>query len=180
VVADRSLRPAALLTLALTVVSPSPSPVPLLVFAQRPDARLEVDAWNAHGERFFETRIGLADDLRTVPGAPLVSPATLDAVRFVVAPRRAVAGIRQASARPASDDDRRQARAVEVHSGGAGLALLAARCPTVWLVERPREDDLLAWALAVVLSSACLGPILDGTTRLVGAKTGRAIVDTLR
>lgn len=176
--ADRSLRPAALLTVIVAVVSPSPAP--LLVFAQRPDARLEVDAWNTHGERFFGTRIGLADNLRPPPGAPLAARATLDAVRFVVAPRGAVAGIRQASARPAGDDDRLQARAVEAHSGGAGLALLAARCPTVWLIERPSEDDLLAWALAVVLSSACLGPILDGTTRLVGAKTGRAIVDSLR
>jgi hypothetical protein len=151
--------------------------VPLLVFAQRPDARVEVDAWNAHGERFFAMRIGLADPPETAPGPP---PRSVDSIRFVVAPRDAPAGIRRASARPTRDGDLAQARAAEAHTGSAGLAHLATRCPTVWLIERADERDALAWGLAVVLSSVLLGPILDGTGRLVGAKTGRAILDSLR
>jgi hypothetical protein len=155
-----------------------PAPVvPLLVFAQRPDARIDVDAWNAHGERFFAMRIGLADAPETTPGVPSLHA---DSVRFVVAPRGAPAGIRHASARPTRDDDLAQARAAEAKTGSAGLAHLATRCSTVWLIERTDERDALAWGLAVVLSSVLLGPILDNTGRLVGAKTGRAILDSLR
>jgi hypothetical protein len=48
-------------------------------------------------------------------------------------------------------------------------------------VEREDERDALAWALAVVLSSALLGPIFDADAdRLVGAKTARLIFESLR
>jgi hypothetical protein len=156
-----------------------PSPSPLVVFAQRPDARLDVDAWNAHGERFFAVRIGLAQD----PRAPAERvPTVCDETPLVIAPQGFAPGIRTAAARPASDDDRASARAAEARaSAGSGLALLAARCPTVWLVERTAERDALAWSLAVVLSSALLGPILDpDDKRLVGVKSARAILDSFR
>jgi hypothetical protein len=167
-------------------------PPPLLVFAQKADARVDIDAWNAHGERFFGVRLGLAEDVRPAPRGPASAPAqppgsaALPAhasVRLVVAPRGLAPGIRRASARPRIDDDLARADAAERRgaAGAGGLALLAARCPTVWLVERESEGDAISWALAVVLSSVLLGPIHDAVAdRLVGAKTARAILDSLR
>jgi hypothetical protein len=162
---------------------PQGPPAPLLVFAQRPDARVELDAWDAHAARFLSIRIGLAEPLQTSPDA---AGQGHESVRFVVAPAGIPPGIRRASARPRDDDDLVRARASEAAQarGGAsaaGLATLAARCPMVWLVDRDAPDDALAWALAVVLSSVLLGPILDEDSgRLFGARGGRAILDALR
>jgi hypothetical protein len=147
---------------------------PYLVFAQRPDARVDIDAWCAHAERFFATRIGLAEDRRYAEGAP---PPLGDRARFVVAPEggREDAGIREATARPATDDDR--VRALRADTGG-GLALLARRCPTVWLVARESPEDRLALRLAAILSSVLLGPVLDPVRGdLIGAKTARLRAD---
>jgi len=176
---ERSPGQGTLLTISTTDVSDTalhPSRRPLLVFAQRPDASVDIDAWNAHGARFFGVRVGLAE----APGDPAPRHA---AVRFVVAPAGIAPGIREATARPRLDDDLARARAAEAAhpAASAGLASLAARCPTLWLVTRHEDgDDPLAWALAIVISSTLLGPILDDERgRLVGAKTARAIVEAL-
>jgi len=143
------------------------------VFAQRPDARVDIPAWTAHAERFFSTRLGLAEDKRYPPGAPVPR---VDRARFVVSPMagsRDAPGIRSASARPRDDGD--LALADRADGGGSGLALLARRCPTVWLVVREGEDDRLALRLATILASVLLGPILDARrVELFGAKTARA------
>jgi hypothetical protein len=143
---------------------------PYVVFAQRPDARVEIDAWSAHAERFFATRLGLAEAPRHAPGSP--QPRS-DRARFVVAPAgaREDAGIRDAEARPASDADRERADRAD---RGGGLALLVRRCPTVWLVAREAPDDPLALRLAAILSSVLLGPLIDPVVGdLIGAKTAR-------
>jgi len=150
------------------------------VFSQRPDARADIDAWNAHAERFFATRLGLAEErsYASYPGG--TPPSRVDRVRFVVSPVVSslssrpgdAPGIRAASARPRDADDLALADRADV--AGTGLALLARRCPMVWLVEREGPDDRLALRLATVLASILLGPILDpARPELFGAKTGR-------
>jgi hypothetical protein len=146
---------------------------PLAVFAQRRDARVEIDAWSAHAERFFATRLGLAEVKRYAPEG---APAT-DTARFVVAPTGGEAGVRSASARPRTIEDLLLAEAADARVGPTGLALLARRCDIVWTVEREAPDDLLALRLAVILASVLLGPVFDrdaGT--LFGAKTGRVML----
>ena len=91
-----------------------------------------------------------SDSSRPASGSPRTS-VTLrtrrrrgaDEARFVVAPAGAGAGDPSASARPRDDDD--LALAVDADeragTGGTGLALVARRCQTVWLVcarDRPR------------------------------------------
>ena len=142
----------------------------LLVFSQRGDARVDVDAWGAHAERFFATRLGLAEERRYEPGAPF--PTTDDA-RFVIAPAGGTPGIRAVHARPRRDDDLALADALDAR--GTGLALLARRCPTVWLVHRESGADALALRLAAILASTLLGPILDARrAEIYGVKTARA------
>jgi hypothetical protein len=134
-----------------------------MVFAQRADVSIDIDAWNAHAVRFFATRLGFAE----------LSPGTMNA-RLVVAPERGPSGIRGVCARPRGDDDLALAETADARAGGAGLALLARRCSGVWLVERTDGADRIALQLAAVLASILLGPILDTIAGdLFGVKTAR-------
>jgi hypothetical protein len=133
----------------------------LLVFAQRARAVLEVDAWNAHGERFFGTRIGLAEPLD-------------NGGRLVIAPNGRDPGLRAIEGRDRTEDDLVRADFAEARAGGGGLAALARRCQTVWLIERVSTTDLLALRLAAVMASVLLGPIVDPErSDIFGVKTAR-------
>jgi len=142
-----------------------------LVFAQRQDTRADVDAWDAQAQRFFATTVALASD------APPTATSGAEGVRLVVRPRGEKGGVRCAFARPRDEDDLRLAAAAD---GGRGLALVARRCPSVWLVVRDEEPDALALRLATVMASVLLGPILDERgPELFGVKTARAKLDAL-
>jgi hypothetical protein len=139
------------------------TPRALLVFGQRTDAHVDVDAWNAHARRFFATRIGLA------------SVAAGDGTSFVVAPDGETPGVRPAFARPTTPEDLALADAAEARAGGGGLALLARRCGIVWLVAREDPSDRLALRLAAIVASVLLGPIVDADSgEIFGVKTARA------
>jgi hypothetical protein len=149
-----------------------PTPGVLIVFGQRTDARIDIDAWCAHAERFFGARIGLTEEKRYPPGkgAP-----PIDHARFVIAPTGGEPGIRAASAGPREDADLALAIQAEASAGGGGLALLARRCPTVWRVVREADDDPLALRLAAIFASVLLGPIVDPRgPEIFGVKTARA------
>lgn len=140
-----------------------------LVFAQRSDARCEIDAWRRNGERFFGTTVGLTVDKRYGGIYPDV-----DAARVVVAPGENVGGVRLCYARPATGADQDAAARADARAGYTGLADLARRCKTVWLVERQGEADRTALLLAAVVASVLLGPILDvGAAELFGVRTAR-------
>jgi hypothetical protein len=136
-----------------------------LVFSQS-GGRADIDAWNQHATRFFATRLGFAS-------------ASPDDLSFVVAPDGMVPGVRAAHARPTEPEDLALAEAAEVKAAaeggrGGGLALLARRCGSVWLVERQDSADVLALRLAAILASVLLGPILDaGVPEVFGVKTAR-------
>ena len=150
-----------------------------LVFAQRPDARVDIAAWSAQAERFFSTRLGLAEEKRYAPGSS--APLT-DEARFVVAPERETPGIRSAFARPCGAEDLALAESADERAGpgGTGLALVARRCQTVWLVSRADDTDPLALRLAAILASVLLGPILDvRVPELFGVKTARSKLEAL-
>jgi hypothetical protein len=139
-----------------------------LVFAQRasPDADVDVDAWDAQAARFFRTRIGLSE-------APRVDAAGVE-LRLVISPDDGAPGVRAAFGRRREPQDLAAAEAAERLAGGGGLALLARRCETVWLVVRETDPDPTALLLAAVLASALLGPILDvRALDLFGVKTAR-------
>jgi hypothetical protein len=137
----------------------------LIVFAQRAQVLLEIEAWNNQGERFFGTRIGLAEPCE-------------GGSRLVVAPTGCEPGVRSAVGRARNAEDLARADRAEGLAGGGGLALLSRRCHTVWLVEREHAEDLLALHLAAVMASVLLGPILDPVAlELFGVRTARAKLD---
>jgi hypothetical protein len=145
------------------------------VFAQRPDARIDLPEWRAHAERFWETRVGLTLDKRYEPG----SLPRVDAARVVVlAPANygaEASGTRLAFGRPRTEGDAREAAEAERRAGGAGMSALARRCGTVWLVVAESETDRVALLLASILAGVLLGPILAPKgASLFGPKTARA------
>ncbi|AKV01261.1 hypothetical protein AKJ09_07924 [Labilithrix luteola] len=157
------LRPAAL--------TPPPRWGSYAVFAQRPDARLELETMKRHAGRFFSAKIGITVDKRYDDRGPL----EVDAARFVVATEDGTAnGTRLCFARRTEPADLDAAQAAEQAQGTSGLALLAQRCPMVWLVVPETDDDHAALTIATIFASTLLGPILapDGTA-IFGVRTAR-------
>jgi hypothetical protein len=140
-----------------------------MVFAQRADARIELATWRNQASQFFATELGLAEDVHTE--APF--PPTAE-TRVMIATRDGTTGTRRCEARPRVATDLELARAAEAQTRTAGLALLAERCPTVWLVHTETSDDRIALRIAAILASTLLGPIVapDGTA-IFGVKTAR-------
>lgn len=95
---------------------------------------------------------------------------------------RRAAGIQSAFARPREADDLTLAEVADERAGpgGTGLALVARRCQTVWLVSRAGDVNPLALRLAAILASVFLGPVLDvRVPELFGVKTARAKLEAL-
>lgn len=80
-----------------------------------------------------------------------------------------------------SEHDRADAREAEQRGQAAGMATLAARCPTIWDVEPVGEDcELARLNLCAILATVALGPVLpdDGAT-LYGVRGAMERVDRL-
>jgi len=140
------------------------------VFAQRSDATLDIAAIKAHAARFFDTKLGL-----TVNKSYGSVPPEVDAARIVLASDdKTASGTRFCFGRPTNANDLAAAEEAEQEQRSHGMALLAQRCPTVWLVLRESSDDRVALTLAAILASSLLGPILspDGD-ELFGVRTAR-------
>lgn len=145
------------------------APAVYLVFAQRKDARLDVDAWNAHAERFFATKLGATTPRSSGDG----HGALADEADIVVLHGRPPGEVRRVTSRAVTASDVELAdRAEALHPGG--LALLARRCPHVYEITRAGADDRIALRLAAILASVVLGPIVDSTPDIFGVKTARA------
>jgi hypothetical protein len=143
-----------------------------LVFAQQPDARIDLARWQAHAQRFFGTRLSLTWPKQYGALAP-----PYDGAHVVVTTKTGVAEMRTVLLRSATAEDAEQAAAAE---GGYGLSILARRCPMVVHVElaAPAEDDDAALLVAGILSSVLLGPALSpDRAHIFGAKTLRLMLE---
>jgi hypothetical protein len=140
------------------------------VFAQRPNACLDAEVLRGHAARFFGAKLGLTVDKRYGDAPP-----EADAARIIVASDDGTAaGTRLCVARRADAGDVSAAEAAERAQGTYGLALLAARCPTLWLVVPEADDDRAALTIAAVFASVMLGPIVaPGGAEIFGVRTAR-------
>ena len=135
----------------------APEPRTYLVFAQPDDAAMPLAALAQHARRFFDAELVLGNDDRITIVARGGEPAT-----------------RRATTRPAEAADLAAAQAFELRVCYTGLADLAKRCPTVWLISCERGDDRVALLLAAIVASVVLGPILSPERdELFGVKTAR-------
>ena len=140
------------------------------VFAQRSDAALDIEAIKRQAQQFFATKIGLTVDKRYDD----VPPAA-DAARIVVASADAGAsGTRLVYGCAVDPSDLVAADEAERAIGTYGLALLARRCKTIWTIVPESDDDRAALAIAAILASALLGPILSpGGKEIYGVRGAR-------
>jgi len=140
------------------------------VFAQRADVRLDIEAIKRQAEQFFATKIGLSVDKRHGEVAPYA-----DAGRIVVAGGDGTAaGTRLVYGRAADTADLAAAEGAERAMGTYGLALLAQRCKTIWLVVPEVEEDRAALTIAAIFASSMLGPILSpGGQEIYGVRGAR-------
>ena len=139
-------------------------PEPLLVFAQTTSLALDVEAWSAHAERFFATKLGRMNE----PDVLLVAENGSAPIEIRV----------QGAAR--SEEDLLEAERAELADPvrSSGLSLLARRCGAVFHVARIANDEAGAHAellVAAILASVLLGPIVDRQTAAIygvrGART---------
>ncbi len=140
------------------------------VFAQSPLVLLDIEGLKNKASQFFQTKIGLTVDKRYGPDVP-----QRDAARLVIAGGDpGCSGTRLCYGRAATPEDLVAAEAAERAIGTCGLALLAKRCKTIWLIVTESDDDRVALLLAAILASAFLGPILSpGGQEIVGVRSAR-------
>ena len=129
------------------------------VFAQQTGARLDVAAWHRHAQSFFDASVALG--LAGEPRVAFWRQGEQKVERSVIV-RARTAG------------DLEAAVAAERTSGGAGLSLLAKRCPMVVVIETETHPDSAALLLAAIIAGAALGPILTPSlSHIWGAMTAR-------
>lgn len=150
-----------------------------VVFAQRDAATLDERGAAANAQRFFRASLsfaeGAGDDPRREEDARDVLIETDDPT---------TSGTRRVTARRATPDDHARADAAEAASREAGLragglAELARRCDYVWLVATERADDRAALAIAAILATVLLGPIVVPSGReIFGVRGARLALET--
>jgi hypothetical protein len=141
------------------------------VFSQRGDACLDMAGLRQNALRFFATKVGLSVDKRYGERAP-----ASDAARVIVASDDGLAqGTRLCFGRPTEALDLAVVEEAERRQQSSGMALLAARCPTVWLVTTEGgDDDRVALTLAAIFASVMLGPIVPPSgSAAFGVRTAR-------
>lgn len=140
------------------------------VFSQRPDVVLDVDRLKQQAERFFATKIGLTVDKSYGSDIPLV-----DAARIVVSGGDGTAsGTRLCYGRAADSAEVAAAEEAERIQNTTGMALLAQRCPTIWIIVPESEEDRAALTIAAIFASLMLGPIIaPGGQEVFGVRTAR-------
>ncbi len=144
------------------------------VFSQDSGTKIRSAKWGEFARRFTDTRLGITTDKRY--GARDI---VRDAARVVLA-REGMNTTLLVLVRPATDSDVAAAEAGERAAGTYGLAALAKRCKTIFVVEAHGGGvtapgggpDRAALLLSAILAGTELGPIVyPGAADLVGFKT---------
>lgn len=155
--------------------------MPYRVFAQTSEPRLDLAALLQTARRFFEATVEVLEE-RGVVAAPTSDPAAPAWVRLrIFSERRGYGGVLRVLCRPATAEDWEAARAAEARGRATGMGVLAARCPSVWVVEAEAgASDAAILNLCGLLASVGLGPVLppDGST-LFGIRGAMERVEAL-
>jgi hypothetical protein len=138
------------------------------VFSQQADLVAALPRLLQHARRFFAAEINVLSASPSDRAEPELAELRL----LLESARYAGRGTFRLESRVATDDDRFAAEAAEAAGKAGGMALLAARCPVVWLVHP--EGDVTGSAelqLSALLASVALGPVLPaGEQTLYGVR----------
>jgi hypothetical protein len=119
-----------------------------LVFAQALAPIGDTSAFSGNAQRYFKAT------LQALPGAE-------GSTRIELEGPRGVSGTFSIRQRARTADDLERARLAEQRGRAAGMAGLAERCPTVWLIEPDAGAHQAATLmLCAIIASAALGPVL--------------------
>lgn len=143
------------------------------VFSQDSAPKIRSSMWGTFAKRFCDTRLGITTDKHYG-----VRDIARDAARVVLA-REGLRATLLVLVRHASDADVVAAEAAERAAGTYGLALLAKRCKSLFIIEThggatatDGGSDRAALLLSAILAGTELGPVVyPGATDLVGFKT---------
>jgi hypothetical protein len=126
------------------------------VFSQQPDLVAALPKLLQHARRFF------AAELSVVSASPSERADVQQAqVRLKLeSARYAGSGSFRIDSRATTADDRFAAEAAEARGRAGGMALLAARCPVVWVITTEGESGTALLQLCGLLASVALGPVL--------------------
>lgn len=123
-----------------------------LVFAQALAPRVDSDSLGRNAQRYFKASI---QALPAAENAPTAS------TRIELEGPRGVKGTFSLRERPRTADDLERAQIAEQRSRAAGMAALAERCASVWLVEpEAGADQIATLMLCAIIASVGLGPVL--------------------
>jgi len=127
------------------------------VFSQQPDLVAALPKLLAHARRFFAAELDVlsASAAERPDLAHAVVSLRLESARYPGS------GSFRLESRPATDADREAATAAEARGKAGGMALLAGRCPVLWIIT-PQTDasGSAELQLSALLASVALGPVL--------------------
>lgn len=127
------------------------------VFSQQADLVAALPKLLQHARRFFAAEINVLSASPSERPEPLLAEVKLE----LESARYPARGVFRLESRPSTDDDRFAAEAAEAAGKAGGMALLAARCPAVWLIHLEGEAEGTAeLQLSALLASVALGPVL--------------------
>ena len=145
------------------------------VFAQREQLTLDLPELLKTARRYFDATLD-------VQARSALEPEGRDSVEVLLhCEKHDYQGRFSIRTRRTSEHDRSDARDAEQRGQAAGMATLAARCPTIWDVEPVGQDSELARLnLCGILAAMALGPVLpdDGST-LYGVRGAMERVERL-
>lgn len=131
--------------------------MPTRVFSQQPDLVLALPQLLAHARRFFAAEVTV---LSASPAERAV-PAEAHVTLRLESARYPGHGTFRIEARPNRETDRLAAEAAELRGRAGGMAQLAARCGSVWVLAAEGETAGTAeLQLSALLASVALGPVL--------------------
>ena len=147
-----------------------------IVFCQHTEPFLDLVSILGNARRYFEASVEVLG--QTSDGATAhIASATLS----LSSEKNGYRGTFSVTARARTHDDLASARSAEERGRAGGMALLAERCPTVWVVE-PASDAAPAATLnlCAILAATALGPVLppDAST-LFGVRGAMERVEKL-
>lgn len=142
-------------------------PKPTRVFSQQLDLVATLPKLLQHARRFFALELSVLS--ASPPGQ---QPEHARARVELEGARYPARGTFLIESRVATDDDRFAAEAAEARGQAGGMALLAARCATVWEVTAEGATSGPALLqLSALLASVALGPVLpDDESTLYGVR----------
>jgi len=131
--------------------------VPTRVFSQQPDLVAALPQLLQHARRFFSMDV----EVLSASAPDRSEPEHAFVVLRLDGHRYPCRGEFRVESRAAKDDDRRAAQRAEARGRAGGMALLAARCGSVWTIFASSTNAGTAeLQLSALLASVALGPVL--------------------